>query len=51
MTIKQARALQWGMFVDKSDSRTHQDQRVKIHWAAELSWTGSSGTPDALEKR
>lgn len=53
MAIKRARALQWGRFVDKSDSRTHQDQRVKIHWAAELSWNGLEwdGTADALEKR
>lgn len=38
-------------FEDKSDSRTHQDQRVEIHWTAELRWTEPSGTPDALEKR
>lgn len=37
--------------MDKTAFRTHQDQRVKIHWAAESSWTRWSGTPKALEKR
>lgn len=38
-------------FEDNSDSRTHQDQRVEIHWTAEMRWTGPSGTPDTLKKR